>query len=136
MRKLFGRFDGSGIGSGIRIANGITFFVPPGLCEHASQLDLARVGRLAVGLAFTSLRFFLPYRNSGPIHWHIQNRNRLTHHNGQVQLDGFANFPLLAGGDIGSDGLRRALHRFDGHLQFGQKLHLLPTAIKRPLLAH
>lgn len=93
-------------------------------------------GWLAVGLAFASLRLFLHHRHSGPIHLHIQNRNRLTHNDGQLQLDGFANFPLLAGGDVGSDGLRRALHRFGGHFQSGQNLHLLPTTIKRPLLAH
>ena len=94
------------------------------------------MGRLAVGLAFAPLRLFLHYRHSGPIHLHIQNRNRVTHNDGQVQLDGFADFPLLAGGDVASDGLRRTLHRFGGHFQSGQNLHLLPTASKRPLLAH
>ena len=94
------------------------------------------MGRLAVSLAFASLYLFLHYRHSRPIHLHIQNRNGFTHNDGQVQLNGFADFALLAGGDVGSDGLRRALHRFGGHLQSGQNLHLLSTAIKRSLLAH
>jgi hypothetical protein len=55
---------------------------------------------------------------------------------GRVQLDGSADFPLLAGSNVGSDGLRRALHRFSSHFQSGQNLHLLPAAIETPLLAH
>ncbi len=101
-----------------------------------SQLDFACVGGLAVVLALASLRLFFHYWDSGPIHLHIQNRNRFTHNDGQVQLDGLADFPLFAGGDVGSDGLRRALHRFAGHVQSGQNFHLLPPTIKRPLLAH
>ena len=35
-----------------------------------------------------------------------------------------------------ADGLGRALHRFGGHFQTGQKLHLLAAVIERSLLAH
>ncbi len=34
-----------------------------------------------------------------------------------------------------ADGLRRALHRFGGHLQAGQHLHLLAAVIEGRLLA-
>ena len=43
---------------------------------------------------------------------------------------------LLSCGDIGSDRLRRALHRFGSHLPIGQKLHLPAPAIKWVLVAH
>ena len=114
----------------------IALFVPGGLGEDASQLDFARVGRLAVGLAFASLGLFLHHRHARPIHLHIQNGNRLTDDDGQIQLDGFADFALLACGDVGANRLRRALHRFGGHLQTGQNLHLLATVIEGSLLAH
>ena len=37
--------------------------------------------------------------------------------------------------DVVSDGLCGALHRFGGHLQAGQNLHLLATVIEGSLLA-
>ncbi|MGD0183070.1 MAG: hypothetical protein ABSC15_24935 [Terriglobales bacterium] len=60
----------------------------------------------------------------------------LADNNGQSQLNGFGDLALLACGDVGANRLRRALHRFGGHFQSGQNLHLLTTAIERPLLAH
>src|SRR5205085_6216208 len=41
--KLLGSFDSAGVGGGIGIADGITFFVPFGLSERTSQLDLPGV---------------------------------------------------------------------------------------------
>ena len=43
---------------------------------------------------------------------------------------------MFALSDIGSDGLRCALHRFGGHLQAGQNFHLLAAVIEGRLLAH
>jgi hypothetical protein len=40
------------------------------------------------------------------------------------------NLLLLSLGNIAADGLRRALHRFGGHLQAGQHLHLLTPMIE------
>ncbi len=40
------------------------------------------------------------------IQLHIQNRNRLTHHHGQVQAERICRFRAAAGGDAGSSGLR------------------------------
>ena len=42
---------------------------------------------------------------------HIQDRNRLTHHQRQIQLDGFLNLLLLAPGDIVKIGTQEI--RFD-----------------------
>src|SRR6266540_2052485 len=82
--KLFGGLDSPGVGSRIRIANREAFLVPRGLGKHAAQFDFARVCRLAVGLAFASLRFFLYYRHAGPVHLHIQDRNRLADDDRQI----------------------------------------------------
>src|SRR5439155_1140541 len=91
---------------------------------------------LARGLALPTRRLFLHHGNSGPIHLHIQDGHRLADDDGQIQLQGFLDLSLLALGDIGSDGLCRTLHGFGGHLQAGQKLHLLAAVIERGLLAH
>ncbi|MEJ7606154.1 MAG: hypothetical protein WKF37_07765 [Bryobacteraceae bacterium] len=37
--KLFGGFDGAGVGSGRGVAQGVAIFIPSGLGEYASQLD-------------------------------------------------------------------------------------------------
>ena len=92
----------SGVGGGIRIAYGVAFFVPPGLSKDASQFDFARLGRLAVGLAFAPLSLFLHHRHSCAVHLHIQKRNRLTHDDRKIQLDGFVDFALFALGDVGA----------------------------------
>ena len=114
----------------------IAFLVPSGLREHASQLGLARVRRLPFCLALPAHGFLSHHRHSGSVHLHIQNRNRLSHDHGQIQLHGPLDLRLLARGDIFSDGLRRALHGFGGHLQIGEQFHLLASVIERGLLAH
>jgi hypothetical protein len=91
---------------------------------------------LAVGFAFASRGLFLHYRHAGPVHLHIQNGNRLTHDYGQVQLHGLADLSLLACGDVGANRLRRTFHRFGGHFQTGQNLHLLTAVMEGRRLAH
>jgi hypothetical protein len=75
--------------------------------------------RQASGLAFAALGLFLYNRNAGPVHLHIENRNRLADDDGQIQLNGFADLALLAGSNIGANRLRRALYRFGGHFETG-----------------
>lgn len=118
-----------------RQPEGIAFFVPRGLGEHTAQLDFARMSRLAVGFTFAALGFFLHYRYAGSVHLHIGNRHRLADEGGQIQLDGFADFDLLAFGDVGAQGFRRALHRFGSHFQTSQNSHLLTAVIEGRLLA-
>ena len=72
--------------------------------EHATELGLTCVRRLAVGLAFASLRLFLHHWYACPVHLHIQNRNRLTHDDGQIQSNDLADFVLFALGDVGANG--------------------------------
>ena len=46
---------------------------------------------------------------------------------GKVQLDSFADFALLAGGDVGAHCLSRTFHRFGSYFQTSQNLHLLAS---------
>src|SRR5277367_203438 len=62
--KLFGCLDGARVGGRIGIADGIALFVPLGLREHAAEFDFPRMSRLAVRLAFPSLRLFLHHRHA------------------------------------------------------------------------
>jgi hypothetical protein len=94
------------------------------------------MGRLTFGLTLPTDRLFLHDRNSRRVHLHIQQGNRLAGHDAQVQLQSFLDLGLFALSDIGSDGLRCALHRFGGHLQAGQNFHLLAAVIEGCLLAH
>jgi hypothetical protein len=110
--------------------------IPGSLGEDAAQFDFARVGRLAVGFAFASLRLFLHHRHAGPVHLHIQKWDRLADDDGQVQLHGSADFALLACGDVGANRLRGPLHRFGRDFQTGQNLHLPASVIEGSLLTH
>jgi hypothetical protein len=94
------------------------------------------MGWPALGLALATLRFFLHHWYTRPVHLHIQNGNRLTDDDGQIQLDGLADFALLAFGDVGANGFRCTLHRFGGHFQAGQNLHLLAAVIEGRCMAN
>ena len=94
------------------------------------------MGRLAFRLALPAHRLFLHHRHSRPIHLHIQDRNGFAHDDRQIQLHGPLDLLLLACGDILSDGFRRPLHGFGGHLQIGEQFHLLASVIEGRLLAH
>ena len=74
------------------------------------------MGWLAVRLALTARRFLLYYRHSGPVHFHIENRNRLANDDGQIQLDSFLDLLALTPSDILSNSFRGALHRLGCHL--------------------
>ena len=54
LAELFGGLDGTRVGGRVWIPDCVAFLVPPGLSEHASQLDLSRVGWLAVSFTFTA----------------------------------------------------------------------------------
>src|SRR5438132_13734370 len=73
--ELFGSFDGSYVGGGVRIADGPAFLVDGGLREHAAELALACAGALSVDPARPSLRFGGHNRNLDAVHQHIHLRN-------------------------------------------------------------
>ena len=115
----------------------IALLVPGGLGEDASQLDFPRMGRLTFRLALPAHRLFLHHRYSRPIHLHIQDRNRLRPPpSGRSNCTARWISSCSPCGDILSDGFRRPLHGFGGHLQIGEQLHLLASVIEGRLLAH
>jgi hypothetical protein len=59
-----------------------------------------------------------------------------SHDDWQVQLDGSLDLLLLALRDIATDSLCCALHRFGGHFQAGQDLHLCAAMIEGGLLTN
>lgn len=90
---------------------------------------------LSVRFALAPLGFFFHYRHPGPVHLHIQDRNRLADNEGQIELDCLLNLLLLVLSDIDADSLCRTFHRFGCDLQISQQLHLLPSLIEGRLLA-
>src|SRR5215472_9240972 len=82
LAELLGCFDGSGIGSRIRITNGVALLIPSGLREDASQLDFARMRRLSIGLPFSPFGFFLHHGNACAVHLDMENGNGLAYDHG------------------------------------------------------
>jgi len=136
LAQLLCGFEGPGVGGGIRIAEGQALLVPGGWREPTSQLGLPGRSGLAVRLALPTQRLFLHHGHARTVHWHLQDGNGLADEDGEIQLQGFLDHGLLALGDIASAGLSDTLHRFGGHLQTGQQLHLLAAVIERSLLPH
>jgi hypothetical protein len=94
------------------------------------------MGRLTVGLALAAHRFFLDHRHSGPIHFDIENRNRLAGDNGKIELDRPLHLLALALSDILSNRFGGALDRLGSHLQTGQDFHLFAAPVEGSILAH
>ena len=92
------------------------------------------MGWLSFRLAFPSLGCFLYDRHASAVHLHIQDGNRLAHHDWQIQLYGALNLLPLTLRDVLADGFGSALYRFGGHLQTGQHLHLFAAMIAGRLL--
>jgi hypothetical protein len=114
----------------------MAFFIPSFLREHASEFDLTRMSRLAVGFAFASDRFFFHHGHPGAVHLQIQNGNGLADDYRQIQLYGALNLLVFAFGDMLADDFGRTFHGLGGDVQSGQKLHLLEAMIKRPIRPH
>lgn len=72
------------------------------------------MGRLSIGLALAPLSFFFDDRHAGAVHLHIQNGNRRSDSDGQIQLHRTMNLLLLVDSNILSDGFGRALYRVGG----------------------
>ena len=94
------------------------------------------MGRLAIGLALPAHRLLFHHWHSSSVHLHIQDRNRLTDDDRQIQLHGPLDLPLLVCCDVFSDRFRRPLHSFGCHLQTSKEFHLLTAVVEGRLLAH
>src|SRR6266852_8338498 len=66
--ELFGGFDGSYVGGGVRVADGPAFRVHCGLYEHATQLALAGAGALSLDPTHASLGFGGHYGDLDAVH--------------------------------------------------------------------
>src|ERR1700733_1734043 len=77
-------------------------------------------------------------RYSGPIHFHIENRNRLGGDSGKIQLDRVIDLLALALTlrDILSNGFYGSLHRLGSHVQHCQNFHMFAAMIEWSILAH
>ena len=117
--KLLGRFNRSDEGGRILVADGAAFLVPCGLREYASQLDLARVGRLPRNLALAARSFPFRYGYSCTAISMYRTGNGLTVTTGNSNR-AVLSISCCARGDIGSDCLRRAFHGLGGHVEIGQ----------------
>ena len=70
--ELFGRLNCAHVGGRIGVADGETFFIAPGLREHASKFDFPCMGRLPRRLAFPPHGFIFHNGYSGPVHFYIK----------------------------------------------------------------
>src|ERR1039457_743147 len=82
LAKFLRGLDGTGVGGGLEIADGVTFRIPFRLRRDAAQFDLPRMSRLPFGFALPAHRLFLHYRDSRPVHLYVQDRNRLADDHG------------------------------------------------------
>ena len=94
------------------------------------------MGRQAIELAGPAGRLFLHDRHTGAIHLDIENGDRFTHDEGQIQLECPIDLLLLAPCDIGAGRFGHALDGFSGEIQAGQQLELLAAMIERSVLPH
>jgi hypothetical protein len=94
------------------------------------------MGRLTVRLRLAAYGFLADHRRSGPIHFDIENRNRLADDDGRSQLDGLLHFFLFTLIDVFFNCFRDALNRFGSHFQTGQYFHLLAAVIEGGVPSH
>lgn len=126
--KLAGGFDCAGVCCGAWVANGITLVIPPGLSEDAAELHFAGVGWLSVRFTCSPLSLFFDHRNACAVHLNIENRNRFSDGDRQMQLQGLIDGGLFASGDVRADGLCCPLDGFGSYLEIGEHLKL-PTSL-------
>ena len=113
LAKLLGGLDGAGVGGRIRIANRRKPSLSQAVCvnTHPSLTSRVWAGWPSVLPLRPSVSFFTTGTPVPSICTYRMGIG-LTDHDRQIQLDGALDLSLLARGDIGADGLRRALHRF------------------------
>jgi hypothetical protein len=94
------------------------------------------MGRPTVHLRLVTHCFLFHHRHSGPIHFHIENRNRLADDDGQIQLDGLLHFFLFTLSDVFFNCFGDALNRFGCHFQTSQYFYLFTAVIEGGVQAH
>jgi len=109
--KLFGGFDGSHVGGGVRVADRPALLVHGGLRKNAAQFALACPGALSFDSAGSPFGFGGHDRDLDAVDQHIHFRNALFQDHGQDELFGMADFLRVMLGDPRANGLGGA---FDG----------------------
>ena len=88
--------------------------------EDAAELHFAGIGRLPVHFTHSPHGFFSDNGNTGPVHLYVENRNRLSHHDRQMQLQSLLHRGLFASGDIGADRFGGTFDGFGGYFETGE----------------
>ena len=104
--------------------------------KNAADLRLACVCRFSLHFSRAAFCFGFSHRYAGSVDLHIEDRNGLAHYDGQTQLQSALNLPLVACGDIGSDGFGSTFHRFGRHREAGQQFDLLSSMVEWHIRAH
>lgn len=120
--ELFGGFDSSHIGCGIRVADGSSIFIYDGLGEYAAGLALACAGALSLDSAGPALAFGGNDGDLDAVHQHIHLRNVLPGNNRQNELFGATDFPLVPPADLRANTLGGSFDSFGGDFQTRQHL--------------
>src|SRR5258708_11304757 len=115
--ELFGGFDGSYVGGGVRVADGPAVLIHSRLSEHASELALACAGALPLRPTRPSLGFSSHNGDLDAVHQHIHFRNILFRDYGQDELFGATNLLLVALGNLRTNRLGGAFDGFGSDLQ-------------------
>jgi len=103
------------------------------LREHSAEFALAGAGSLPLDSAAPALSFRGPHRDLDAVHQHIHLRDVLFGNNGQNELFGAVDFPLIARCDRRTNGLRGSFDSFGGDFQARQYLHRLAGRCERHL---
>src|SRR5229473_4799315 len=123
--ELFGSFDGSYVGGGVRVADGPAVLIHGGLREHAAELALACAGALSLDPARPSLGFGSHDGNLDAVHQYIHFRDILFGNHGQDELFGATDFLLVPLGDLRANSLGGAFDGFGRDVQTRKQFHRL-----------
>src|SRR6185437_6129432 len=95
----------------------MAILIPPALREDAAEFHFAGMSRLSVHFTHAPLGFFLNNGHTGSVHLYVENRNRLSHDDRQMQLQRLIYRALVAFCDIGADGFGGAFDGFGGYFE-------------------
>src|ERR1700694_3848837 len=109
-RKLLGGLNSAGVSGGIGVANGTAVGIDTGRGEYGPQFDFASVSRLALHFADPAQGLFLDHRDARTVYFHVDNGNRRSQWNGQLELDTTLDFDLFQPHNFGADLFGLTLH--------------------------
>src|SRR5438105_3033506 len=120
-REFLSGLDGAGIGGGRLVADWTVLSIDADRSEYTSQFDFAGVGRLAFNFADPALGLLPDYWDAGAVDFHVNDGDRRTEWNRQIELEAAKDFGLFEPYNLGADLLGLTLYGFGGYLQPGQQ---------------